>query len=124
MGTVYADTARNVYKNKPAKILANVAYIPFMYFLGRDYEWLSANVTVGANFTRFNQGQSGKPQVLSALLAQIEFPRVTFAKQKMFRTFSIYTEGQLWFIPTDVSSDVDIDNLVPQISVGLRVNVF
>ena len=107
-----------------AKILANVAYIPFMYFLGRDYEWLSANVTVGANFTRFNQGQSGKPQVLSALLAQIEFPRVTFAKQKMFRTFSIYTEGQLWFIPTDVSSDVDIDNLVPQISVGLRVNVF
>lgn len=107
-----------------AKILANVAYIPFMYFLGRDYEWLSANVTVGANFTRFNEGQSGKPQVLSALLAQLEFPRVTFAKQKMFRTFSVYTEGQLWFIPTDVSSDVDIDNLVPQISVGLRVNVF
>ena len=32
--------------------------------------------------------------------------------------------GQLWFIPTDVSSAVDIANIVPQISVGLRVNVF
>ncbi len=106
-----------------AKILANVAHIPFMYFFGRDFEWLSANVTVGANFTRFNQGQSGKAQVLSAVLAQLEFPRVTFAKQKMFRTFSVYTEGQLWFIPTDVSSDT-IENLVPQISVGLRMNVF
>ena len=106
-----------------AKILANVANIPFMYFLGRDFEWLSANVTVGANFTRFNEGQSGKAQILSAVLAQLEFPRVTFAKQKMFRTFSVYTEGQLWFIPTDVSSET-IENLVPQISVGLRMNVF
>lgn len=106
------------------KILANVAYIPFMYFLGRDYEWLSANVTVGANFTRFNESGSGKAQILSAVLAQLEFPRITFAKQKMFRTIALYTEGQLWFIPTDVNSEVDIENLVPQISVGLRVNVF
>ena len=106
------------------KILANVAYIPFMYFFGRDYEWLSANVTVGANFSRFSQTGSGKPQILSAVLAQLEFPRVTFQKQKMFRTIAVYTEGQLWFIPTDVSSDEEIKNLVPQISIGLRVNVF
>ena len=95
-----------------------------MYFFGRDYEWLSANITVGANFTRFNETASGKPQMLSALLAQLEFPRVTFERQKMFRTIALYTEGQLWFIPTDVSSAVDIANIVPQISVGLRVNVF
>ena len=106
------------------KILANVAYIPFMYFLGRDWEWLSANVTVGANFTRFNESGSGKAQILSALLVQLEFPRISFAKQKMFRTIAFYTEGQLWFIPTDVNSTVDIKNIVPQISVGLRVNVF
>ena len=95
-----------------------------MYFFGRDYEWLSANVTVGANFSRFSQTGSGKPQILSAVLAQLEFPRVTFQKQKMFRTIAVYTEGQLWFIPTDVSSDEEIKNLVPQISIGLRVNVF
>lgn len=105
------------------KILANVAYIPFMYFLGRDYEWLSANVTIGANFSRFDYSGSGKAQILSALLAQLEFPRVTFAKQKMFRTIALYTEGQLWFIPSDIGGD-DIENLVPQISLGLRVNVF
>ncbi|MGI5070940.1 Ig-like domain-containing protein [Treponema pectinovorum] len=106
------------------KILANVVYLPFMYFLGRDYEWLSANITVGANFTRFNESASGKPQILSAVLAQLEFPRITFAKQKMFRTIAFYTEGQLWFVPTDVNSQVDVENLIPQISVGLRVNVF
>ncbi len=106
------------------KILANVAYIPFMYFFGRDYEWLSANCTVGANFSRFTETGSGKPQILSALLAQLEFPRISFAKQKMFRTVAVYTEGQLWFIPTDVQSTVDIASIVPQISIGLRVNVF
>jgi hypothetical protein len=44
-------------------------------------------------------------------------------KAKMFRTFSLYTEGQLWFIPSDVSS-ADIATLVPQISFGLRAYVF
>ena len=130
----FTQEQRNLFSSSPmryggnnvigGKILANVAYIPFMYFFGRDYEWLSANITVGANFTRFNETASGKPQMLSALLAQLEFPRVTFERQKMFRTIALYTEGQLWFIPTDVSSAVDIANIVPQISVGLRVNVF
>mgnify|MGYP002855997907 CR=1 FL=1 len=106
------------------KLLANVYYMPFRYYFGPDWEWLSLNVAVGANFTRFNQSGSGKAQILSAGLLQLEFPRVTFSRQKMFRTIAFYTEGQLWFIPTDVSSDEDIKSLVPQISFGLRVNVF
>ena len=106
------------------KLLANVYYLPFRYYFGPDWEWLSLNVAVGANFTRFNQSGSGKAQILSAGLFQLEFPRVTFSRQKMFRTIAFYTEGQLWFIPTDVSSDEDIKSLVPQISFGLRVNVF
>lgn len=108
------------------KILANVANIPFSFFFGRDFEWLSANVAVGANFTRFNETQSGEAQILSALLAQLEFPKITFPKMKMFSTFSLYTEFSLWFIPTDVTSSgtVDIKNLVPQISEGIRVNLF
>ena len=130
----FTQTQRDLFSNTTmryggdsvfgGKILANIAYIPFMYFLGRDWEWLSANVAVGANFTRFNETASGKAQFLSALLGQIEFPRISFAKQKMFRTIAFYTEGQLWFIPTDVKSSVDIKSIVPQISVGLRVNVF
>ena len=108
------------------KILANVANIPFAYFFGRDFEWLSANIAVGANFTRFNESASGEAQILSALLAQVEFPKVTFPQLKMFSTFSLYTEFSLWFIPTDVisSGSESIKNLVPQISEGIRVNLF
>jgi hypothetical protein len=130
----FTQTQRNIFSKTDmryggdnvlgAKILANVAYMPMRYYFGPDFEWLSANFAVGANFTRFNETGSGKAQILSAVLAQLEFPRVTFAKQKMFRTISFYTEGQLWFIPTDVTSTVDIQNMVPQISCGLRVNVF
>ena len=106
-----------------AKLLANVYYLPFRYLFGPDWEWLSMNVALGANFTHFSDSGSGSAQTLSAALFQLEFPRITFDKQKMFRTIAFYTEGQLWFIPSDVSSD-DIPTMVPQISFGMRVNVF
>ena len=106
------------------KILANVGQIPFSYFFGRDLEWLSANFAIGANFSRFNETNSGTPQILSALLGQIEFPKVSLPQLKMFSAFSLYTEFSLWFIPTDVSGTIGIKNLVPQISEGIRVNVF
>ncbi len=107
------------------KLLANISTIPFSYFFGHDWEWLSASFAVGANFSYFTQTNSGTPQFLSAVLGQIEFPRIKFNGIKMFSTVSMYTEGSLWFIPTDVASgSVDIQNIVPQISLGLRVNVF
>lgn len=106
------------------KLLANIATIPFSFFLGHDWEWLSASFAVGANFSLFTETNSGKPQFLSALLGQLEFPRVHFQKLKMFRTLSLYTEGSLWFIPTDVSGEVEIQSIVPQFSIGVRINVF
>ncbi len=107
------------------KLLANVAVIPFGSFAGPDWQWLSASFALGANFSYFSETQSGKSQMLSAVLMQIEFPRVTIPNQRFFNTFSFYTEGQLWFIPTDVqSSNVDIASLVPQIAIGIRANVF
>lgn len=107
------------------KILANIANIPFNYFFGRDFDWLSANIAVGAQFTRFNETASGEAQILSAILAQIEFPKVKFPKMKCFSSLSLYTEFALWFIPTDVSSsEVDINNIVPQIAEGIRLSVF
>lgn len=108
------------------KILANVGQVPFSYFFGHDLEWLSATFAVGANFSLFNQTNSGKPQILSALIGQVEFPRVHFANMKMFSTFSLYYEASLWFIPTDVagSENVDIKNMVFQNSLGIRMNVF
>lgn len=107
------------------KILANVANVPFSYFFGRDFDWLSANFAVGAQFSRFNESGSGEAQILSAILAQLEFPKVKFPKMKCFSSLSLYTEFSLWFIPTDVSStNVDINNIVPQIAEGIRLSVF
>lgn len=107
------------------KLLANIASIPFRSFLGPDWDWLSMRIALGADFSWFSETASGKPQILAAVLAQIEFPRVTFKKAKAFRTISLYSEFQLWFIPTDVSGGaVDIKNMVFQFSEGIRVNIF
>ncbi len=107
------------------KLLANLAYVPMEFFLGPDFSWLSATAAVGANFSVFSETQSGKEQILSAMLFQVEFPRVTIPKRKTFRTFSFYTEGQLWFIPTDVdSAEVEIQSLLPHLTAGIRLNVF
>jgi hypothetical protein len=107
------------------KMLANLAYVPFDYFLGPDFSWLTGTAAIGANFSIFSESQSGKAQMLSALLLQLEFPRVTLPKRETFRTFSLYTELQLWFIPTDVdSAEVEIRSILPHITGGIRVNVF
>ena len=111
------------------KILANVAQIPFAFFFGRDFEWLSASIAVGAHFSMFNMDDDPKQrgsQMLSALIAQIEFPKVTFPKAKCFSSFSLYTEFSLWLIPSDVAGSgmQKIQSVVPQWSEGIRVNVF
>ena len=105
------------------KILANIAAVPFSFFLGHDWDWLYAQFAVGAEFAMFTQTNSGKEQILSSLLAQIEFPKVKLQNVKMFSSFSMYTEGSLWFIPTDVSG-ADIKSLIPQIALGFRANIF
>lgn len=107
-----------------AKLLANIANIPFSFFLGHDWEWLYASFAVGAQFSMFNQTNSGKPQILSAVLIQQEFPKVKIPNVKVFSTLSMYSEFSLWFIPTDVSGTVDIQSFVPQFAIGLRANVF
>ncbi|WP_428771684.1 Ig-like domain-containing protein [Treponema sp. HNW] len=105
------------------KLLANITEQPFGYYFGPDWRWLYLNVAVGAQFSLFSQTQSGKPQVLSAILTQVEFPRVKLYKKKYFSSFSFFTEGQLWFIPTDVTS-VSVKSLVPHICGGVRVDIF
>ena len=105
------------------KILANIASIPFSFFLGHDWDWLYSEFAVGAEFALFTQTNSGKEQILSSLLAQIEFPKVRLQNVKAFSSFALYTEGSLWFIPTDVSG-ADIKSLIPQIAIGFRTNIF
>ncbi|MGP1576566.1 MAG: Ig-like domain-containing protein [Treponema sp.] len=114
-----------------AKILANVFELPFANFAGPDWAWLYMTGSLGANFSIFTETQSKKTQILSAMLAQIEFPRVKLPKKKVkyCNTFAFYTEGQLWFIPTDVSNKgsnvkAGIKSIIPRISFGLRLSIF
>ena len=113
-----------------AKIIAQLGYLPFRYLFGRDWDWLSATLSVGANFSYFTQSgaidrTTGEPvaQVLSAALVQIEFPRVTIKEWKRFKTWAFYIEPQVWFIPSDIASD-DANKIVPTVSFGIRTNVF
>ena len=105
------------------KILANVASIPFSYFMGHDWDWLYASLAFGADFSYFTETNSGKAQILSSLVAQIEFPKIKLQNVKAFSSFALYTEVSMWFIPTDVTG-ADIKSLVPQIALGFRTNVF
>ncbi len=111
------------------KILAQLAYVPFRYFLGRDWDWLSATVAVGANFSYFTDSGASivtgekVAQILSAALVQVEFPRVTFQQLHKFKTWAMYTEPQIWFIPSDVGGD-SAKKYVITCSVGIRANVF
>ena len=112
------------------KLLANVYQLPFASFLGPDWDWLSATFALGANFSLFDLGsqgytQSGSPTWMSALLAQIEFPRITIPKRTYLRTFSLFTEGQLWFVPTDVNASAyGISTVIPHVILGLRMYIF
>ena len=105
------------------KLLANVLEMPFGYYFGPDWQWLYLNAALGAQFSLFSETQSGRPQVLSALLTQIEFPRVKLKNRKYFSSFAFFTEGQLWFIPTDVNS-AQIKSVIPHICGGVRFDIF
>jgi hypothetical protein len=84
---------------------------------------LSASVAVGAQFNYFSQTNSGKGQILSAVLGQLEFPRVHIEGLKMFSTFSMYYEFSNWFIASDVAGD-NIESMKQLHAVGIRVNIF
>jgi len=112
------------------KLLASIYSYPFAAAWGPDFEWLYGTIAIGANFSCFDidqkgYTQSGEPSWMSALLVQIEFPRVKIPKRKNFRTFSLFTEGQLWFVPTDVpASQFGIKVAIPHVIMGLRMYIF
>ncbi|MDR0494404.1 MAG: Ig-like domain repeat protein [Treponema sp.] len=124
------------------KLLANIYALPFGKMIGPDWEWLSASLALGANFSLFDLAheenskfsrpdnpiyytQSGSSTWMSALLMQLEFPKVTIPRREYLRTFSMFTEGQLWFVPTDVdASKNNIKVVIPHVIVGLRMYIF
>lgn len=107
-----------------AKLLANIARVPFQYFFGPDWEWLSASVAVGANFSYLTMSENtiaftDDGLVLASVVGQLEFPIVKLRNMRMFNTYSFFTEFQFWFISSDVEAGYK-----PKLSFGVRVNVF
>lgn len=109
------------------KILANVASVPFSVFFGPDWEFLSANIAIGASFnyialfdpvTPFG-GDPVNGVVLSAIIAQLEFPRIMVPDRSMFNAYSVYVEPQVWFVPSDIRPDIAI-----RLTFGARMQLF
>ncbi|GAB6089052.1 Ig-like domain-containing protein [Spirochaeta dissipatitropha] len=112
------------------KLLANVASLPFNTFFGPDWEFLSLNVALGATFNYIRLFEPLIPAgrgpedaidsvVLSAIVGQLEFPRIQLNHLTFFNAYAFYVEPQVWFIPSDASPDI-----VPRLSFGARVQLF
>ncbi len=108
------------------KLLANVASIPFSTFFGPDWEFLSANLALGANFSYIlldnpdqMEASDAPGVVLSAVLAQFEFPRIDIEGWDVFNSYSLYTEPEVWFVPSDVEPAIEA-----RMSFGLRIGLF
>ncbi len=102
-----------------AKLIANIAFVPFGSFLGPDWDWLSLNAGLGANFSYFSETQSEGGLLVAAVFGQLEFPKVTLRNATMFGSYAFYTEMQVWVLSSVVSG-----GFIPRLSFGLRANVF
>jgi hypothetical protein len=104
--------------------------INFGKIFGSSWDRISASFGLGLNFSLFDlleQGytQSGTSAWMSSFVAQLEFPKVTLTDRKIFKGFSLFTEGQLWYVPTDVyAKRLGIRSTSPHIVMGLRLYIF
>jgi hypothetical protein len=106
-----------------AKLLANIATVPFGYLLGPSWDFFSMALAVGANFSYFTMSGdtlvfSDAGLVLGGVLAQLEFARFHFETWRMFSDWALYTEYQLWFISSDVEAGT-----VSKLSFGMKVGL-
>ena len=106
-----------------AKLLANVAQVPFSWLFGPEWSFMSASAAVGANFSYFSSNTTGGEDnwgvVLAGVVGQLEVPKITFENRRFLKYVSVFWEGQLWLISSDVSPEVI---LLP--SIGARVGLF
>ena len=107
-----------------AKLLANIATLPFGYLFGPSWDFFSMSFAVGANFAYFTMSDdrvafTDAGLVLGSVVAQLEFARFEVARWRAFNAYSLYTEYQLWFISSDIEGGT-----VSKLAFGLRVGLF
>ena len=104
------------------KLLANVATLPYGYYFGPDFDFLSSSMAVGSAFEFFTMTGSEVEReglVLGAMVVQLEFIKVELEQLKLFNTFSFYMENQFWFISSDIEGGLEY-----KVAFGIRTNVF
>lgn len=116
------------------RLLANIAYIPFGYYFGPDWDWLSMSFAVGADFKYFSMQTdiaqffnppispfTGQPQmfIISSILVQWEFFSLSFANATFFKSIATYAEGAVSFIPSEAAPDIRLN-----FAVGVRIGLF
>lgn len=113
------------------KLLANLAYLPFGYFFGPDWDFFSMSFAMGASFTYFSGSNElgsmfspadGKYMVLSAVVGQWEFAKFSF-DSSFLKSAGLYLEGGLVFIPSEASTSLD-EFIRPNLALGLRIGLF
>ncbi len=113
------------------KMLANLAYIPFGYYLGPDWDFFSMSFAMGAAFTYFSQNTDlalilsppdGKYMILSAVVGQWEFAKFTF-DSTFLKSVALYLEGGLVFIPSEASTSLS-EFIRPNFAIGVRLGLF
>lgn len=107
-----------------AKLLATILDVPFSYFFGYDWDFFSMSLAIGANFNYFSMSEDDysfteNGVVLGSVLLQLEFAKFEINSLSVFNSYSLYTEGALWFISSDIEAGV-----TPTISFGLRIGIF
>jgi hypothetical protein len=106
-----------------AKLLANIATLPFSYLFGPSWDFFSMSLAVGANFSYFTMSEGSvvftdAGVVLAGMVAQLEFARFKVPNWRMASTYGLYTEYQLWFISSDVEAGT-----ASRLSFGLRIGL-
>lgn len=106
-----------------SKLLANILYLPYDYFLGPKFQQLSASFALGANFSYFNNpgadSETSWGVILAGVVTQFEFVKYEFRDRRFLKYISAFAEGQLWLISSDVEPDIAF---MP--SFGLRMGLF
>jgi hypothetical protein len=110
-----------------AKLLANLAFLPYS-IITQDLAFLSSSAAIGAAFSYFTMsettvGISEQGLVVAAVVGQVELLRFDLERLGLswpvLKALSLYTEGQIWFIPSDVEGGVE-----PRLSFGMRTEIF
>ncbi|MDR1239910.1 MAG: neuraminidase [Treponema sp.] len=106
------------------KLLANIVYLPFDYFLGPDWSFFSMSFALGANFSFFTMEPPRRPSMfMGAILGQWEFARLDFSRLvpnwKYARSFALYLEPVWWIASSDVQAET-----IFRCAIGARMNIF